>query len=111
VRGIAREAHLGLRIAGTDGRRADPWRLFLRWFTKQYAWICTILFAATGARVFYMLGGFMNGVLIIGCFFAANEREARMARPVGDDGGVPPARSATITPPTEAFDGWEGPAE
>jgi uncharacterized RDD family membrane protein YckC len=64
---------VGLRIRQQNGGAADRWRLFLRWQTKYYWVICSMLFALTGASVMYVLGGLVNTFLIIGCFFAAND--------------------------------------
>ena len=62
-----------LRIMRIDGSPADWWRLFLRWQTKHYPSICWLLFAATALRGFYVLAGFMNGIVVIGCLFAMND--------------------------------------
>ena len=64
---------LGLRIAAADGLPADRWRLMLRWSTKQFPLLCALLFAATRFPLLYVIGGFTNLFVVIGCLFASND--------------------------------------
>ena len=62
----------GLRIARLDGSD-DRWSLFLRWQTKQLPFIAAVAFALTQVGAIYLLGGLENGLVLIGCLFAAND--------------------------------------
>src|SRR4051812_28419085 len=73
LRGTPAELMLGLRIARSDGVPADFWRLFLRWSTKHFPSLCALLFALSGVKLLYLIGGFENSIILIGCFFAAND--------------------------------------
>ncbi len=64
---------LGLRIRAADGTEADGWRLFARWSTKQSAVVCWVLFEGTGLAGLYLLGGFLNLVLMVGFLYAGDE--------------------------------------
>jgi len=64
---------LGLRIARVDAEKADHWRLSLRWSTKSFFVIGGLLWTITSFSPFYILTGFMNLVVAIGCIAAAND--------------------------------------
>ena len=64
---------LRLRIRANDGSAADFWRKFLRWSTKQYWWICSVLWLLSGFVPFYVLGGFISGMVLVGCLAAADD--------------------------------------
>ena len=62
-----------LRVSNADGSPADFWRLFLRWSTK-WSWLfLSVLFLLTDWPPVYLLAGFISLVVVIGCFFAAND--------------------------------------
>jgi uncharacterized RDD family membrane protein YckC len=64
---------LGLRIAAQDGSPADFWRRTLRWSSKQFWLLAALLFILTGFPLFYLIGGFSSLVVLVGCFYAADD--------------------------------------
>jgi uncharacterized RDD family membrane protein YckC len=64
---------LRMKIARADGRRADKWTLFLRWYTKQFPAICGLLFLMSGYPPFRILGGFESLLVTMGFLYASTE--------------------------------------
>ena len=64
---------LGLVIANPDGSPADRWRLFFRWSSKYYSVLVSLIWLVTLHPAAYLLGGFMNGVLLVGFLYALND--------------------------------------
>jgi uncharacterized RDD family membrane protein YckC len=62
-----------LRVSNTDGSPAEFWRLFLRWSTK-WSWLfLSFFFLLTDWPPLYLLASFISLIVVIGCFFAAND--------------------------------------
>jgi uncharacterized RDD family membrane protein YckC len=64
---------LGLVIANPDGSPAERWRLFFRWSSKYYSVLVSLIWLVTLHPAAYLLGGFMNGVLLVGFLYALND--------------------------------------
>jgi uncharacterized RDD family membrane protein YckC len=64
---------LQLRVRNSDCSAADFWRLFLRWSTKWSSLFLSFVFLLTAWPPLYLLSGFISGVVLIGCLFAAND--------------------------------------
>lgn len=64
---------LGLVIAHPDGSPADHWRLFFRWSSKYYSALVSLIWLVTLHPAPYLLGGFMNLVLLVGFLYALND--------------------------------------
>jgi uncharacterized RDD family membrane protein YckC len=64
---------LKLRIGRNDCAIADKWRLSLRWSTKQLPLILVLMFVATNWPPFMLLRGLSSAIILLGCFYAAND--------------------------------------
>ena len=64
---------LRLRVSNLDCTPADFWRLFLRWSTKWSWLVLSLLFLLIEWPPLYVLSGFISLIVVIGCFFAAND--------------------------------------
>jgi uncharacterized RDD family membrane protein YckC len=73
VAGTLGKLLLGLRITQQDGHAADVWRRILRWSTKQFWLLATMLFLMSGLRVFYAISGLSSLVVAVGCLYASND--------------------------------------
>lgn len=62
---------LGLTIAYPDATPAPTPVLSLRWSTKYFPLICTLLFALSNQPLFRLVGGLSNFIVLIGCLFAS----------------------------------------
>ncbi|MGB7158286.1 MAG: RDD family protein [Tepidisphaeraceae bacterium] len=65
----------GIVIALPDGAPAPLWTLVLRWSTKQFGVGMLMLFELTGQPLFYVIGGMVNFMLIIGVLRVLGEEK------------------------------------
>lgn len=62
-----------IAIRRADGIRAGRWTLLLRYTTKQFGFVFSLVFALSAQPVFYWLGGMMNLIIMVGCLRALSE--------------------------------------
>ena len=65
----------GIVIALPDGAPAPAWTRILRWSTKQFGFWMLLLWLLSDQPVFYIIAGFVNSVLLIGCLRALGEEK------------------------------------
>jgi len=64
---------LGMRIGTAAGAPAGRWTLALRWSSKHFGYLLSLVYAITNDPVSYSLSGFMNTVVMVGCLQALDE--------------------------------------
>ena len=65
----------GIVIALPDGAPAPAWTRILRWSTKQFGYWMLLLWLLSDQPFFYIIAGFVNSVLLVGCLRALGEEK------------------------------------
>ncbi len=65
----------GIIITLPNGAPAPPWTRFLRWSTKQFGIGLMLIWVLSDQPLFYVIGGLVNLVILIGCLRAMGEEK------------------------------------